>query len=114
MLVRACPDCDGHCHARCKYPMKGVPLPLRLLPHLSQRALTRRPGTYAAIAKQLGYFWLPCPLCGELFAGFEPWGIGLPVLEGDELYFCGVCTAPGCQYEAYLRNWCEPLKAWPT
>lgn len=21
-----------------------------------------------------GYFWLPCPQCGEMFGGHEPWG----------------------------------------
>ena len=23
-------------------------------------------------AKFMGYFWLPCPICGEYFAGYEP------------------------------------------
>lgn len=23
------------------------------------------------LASSFGYFWLPCPLCGQMFAGFE-------------------------------------------
>ena len=46
-------------------------------------------------AKANGYFWLPCPLCGEPFGGHE-WGheaaASIPV-PGKPHMFRGVCKA---------------------
>ena len=45
-----------------------------------------------------GYFWLPCPICGENFGGFE-WGESLmSSWDGGE----GVC--PACSEEADRLN----------
>lgn len=37
-----------------------------------------------ALAAALGYFWLPCPRCGEMFAGFECGGTMYEKIEGRE------------------------------
>jgi len=52
------------------------------------------------IANLFGYFWLPCPICSESFAGFE---------NGPSLYLGngsgrGVCTKKACGVEAEKRN----------
>lgn len=54
----------------------------------------------------LGYFWLPCPICGEPFGGHE-------LKDGDSWYQgngsgVGVCPKPECSHEAYVRS----RKAW--
>ena len=42
-----------------------------------------------------GYFWLPCDVCGESFAGFEHvWGV--PAMCDDGRTY-GVCPKPSCQ-----------------
>lgn len=43
-----------------------------------------------AIARWHGYFWLPCPICGRRFAGFE-WTGTL-----HETYNRGTSTCPRC------------------
>jgi len=40
-----------------------------------------------------GYFWLPCPICGKYFAGFETSTQGLVITQG--LGQC-VCSHPEC------------------
>lgn len=48
-----------------------------------------------------GYFWLPCPICGEDFAGFE-WGeesLQRTFSTGE-----GLCSKPECVAEAKRRN----------
>ena len=48
-----------------------------------------------------GYFWLPCPICHEPFAGFE-WGpesVMETISTGN-----GVCSKPECVAEARRRN----------
>jgi hypothetical protein len=45
-----------------------------------------------------GYFWLPCPVCGESFGGQE-WARDLWI---DEYSGCGVCA--NCVEEANRRN----------
>lgn len=42
-----------------------------------------------------GYFWLPCPKCGEMFGGHqhEPYGAHVTVTEGDGQHCYCVCPA---------------------
>lgn len=45
-----------------------------------------------------GYFWLPCPVCKENFAGFEAdagWG-AVPVEEADGTHMYCVCSKAAC------------------
>lgn len=53
-------------------------------------------------AKLNGYFWLPCPLCGELFGGHEwrdidgkPAEIPDPDHAGRGIGICPACTRAG-------------------
>ena len=45
-----------------------------------------------------GYFWLPCPICGENFGGFE-WGETL-----YDSWSSGTGVCPACGEEALRRN----------
>ena len=53
------------------------------------------------LAWLLGYFWLPCPVCKEYFAGFETdRGSGAVLVreeDGDHMY-C-VCSKSACVAE---------------
>jgi hypothetical protein len=53
------------------------------------------------LAKVGGYFWLPCPICQEPFAGFE-WGS--ECLHTTPNSGTGVCSKPECEAEARQRN----------
>lgn len=68
------------------------------------RAMARR------IAKINGYFWLPCPACGQHFGGHEWFDVGghrasIPTPaadQGDEIRSTGICpdctaTGVGCR-----------------
>jgi hypothetical protein len=46
-----------------------------------------------------GYFWLPCPICGEPFAGFEAGDVCLWDGTGRGIMVCRACDS-----EALLRN----------
>jgi hypothetical protein len=46
-----------------------------------------------------GYFWLPCPICKEPFAGFE-WGESIMTGNLGQ----GVCSKPECGAEARKRS----------
>lgn len=52
------------------------------------------------IAKRLGYFWLPCSVCGEHFAGFE-WGESLRESWSTGH---GTCARFACREETKRRN----------
>lgn len=39
-------------------------------------------------ANWFGYFWLPCPLCGEFFGGHEGIFVGL---RGNQKAVCSEC-----------------------
>lgn len=39
-------------------------------------------------AKENGYFWLPCPVCGKMFGGHERHGT-TPVIDGRAKCTCG-------------------------
>lgn len=54
-----------------------------------------------------GYFWIPCPVCREPFAGFEAgrgWhGVNHQVIDG--MRECQVtCAKPGCMDEAIRQT----------
>jgi hypothetical protein len=49
--------------------------------------------TARQIADKMGYFWLPCKLCGEYFAGFEAGDAGLPI---DWNKYESVCSKEEC------------------
>jgi hypothetical protein len=49
-------------------------------------------------AFSLGYFWLPCPICGEFFGGHEPMGSWY---QGKGR---GVCVCINCADEARKRS----------
>lgn len=67
-------------------------------------------------AKILGYFWLPCPLCGQMFSGYE-WDrstkLGLPTSIPQEAQprdmpfvasgrgICPDCVKSGRGWEGY-------------
>ena len=49
-------------------------------------------------AKLMGYFWLPCPICNEMFGGHESvWTLKDTIYTGF-----GVC--PDCIEKAKQRN----------
>lgn len=57
------------------------------------------------IAERMGFFWSDCDLCGEMFAGFESGRFGLwSSPRGGKI----VCSKPGCQYQAWLRQFFAP------
>ena len=49
-----------------------------------------------------GYFWLPCPICGEMFGGFE-WKSGHSLMTSKS-EGVGVCPKKKCKEEADRRN----------
>ena len=50
-------------------------------------------------ARRHGYFWLPCPLCGEEFGGHERGSGNVPT--GDPDRFESIC--PACTAERQVR-----------
>lgn len=62
-----------------------------------------------------GYFWLPCPMCGEPFAGFETAPmLAVPVTDHTDACVCRTCedeyitaTAPLCARVGH-----EPVPIW--
>lgn len=44
-------------------------------------------------AKRWGYFWLPCPLCGEEYGGHEPGSGSIPWSGCIRKGICPECTA---------------------
>ena len=44
------------------------------------------------IAYLLGYFWIPCPICNEYFAGFEISKYSLKIDENNSKCICKKCT----------------------
>ena len=63
-------------------------------------------------AKIFGYFWVPCPICGEPFGGHEIRDIKTAhvVIDGKSW---NVCPKDSCNSEAISRNigqWYRPVK----
>ena len=57
-------------------------------------------------AKINGYFWLPCPICGEYFGGHEKHGdVNIITSHGDGwVKSIGVCKKTSCSIQAVQRN----------
>ena len=53
-------------------------------------------------ANLLGYFWLPCPICGQEFGGHEATGMAI-YPEGEPLgrVICEDCTKEGLDAKFY-------------
>jgi len=69
-----------------------------------------KPRWFAHLLAHLGgYFWLPCPVCREPFAGFE-WTSG--TIMSTEISGTGVCSKPACIAEAHCRNKKNGLASW--
>lgn len=77
------------------------------------------------VAKTLGYFWLPCPLCGEEFGGHEWRNIlghhsSIPDPARGPSYGVGICldctaAGRGCAAQAaredgWITHDCEPTR----
>ncbi len=57
------------------------------------------------IAAIRGYFWLPCPICGQDFAGFEHGpDFLMETASVDGASGKVVCARASCQKEARRRN----------
>ena len=56
-------------------------------------------------ANFFGYFWLPCPLCGEMFGGHE-WTSGGSIMTSWNTRE-GVCSNCHDKAEAYNEKWIE-------
>lgn len=46
-------------------------------------------------ARAMGYFWLPCPVCGEHFGGFEIGNGRVTMPNGTRQ-----CTCKNCDFDA--------------
>lgn len=64
------------------------------------RRSRRRERVYA---RRHGYFWLPCPLCGDYFGGHEL-RRGVIPYENDPSLFAGICSACTTERQAYLEQ----------
>ncbi len=54
-------------------------------------------------ANVFGYFWLPCPICGDYFGGHEAKAVDFVEIEdplGGKNYKVGICPNKICQEEA--------------
>lgn len=60
-------------------------------------------------ANAMGYFWLPCPICGRMMGGHEEGG-GALITSADGTS-TGVCSRCGdmaaARNRAYLEDWLE-------
>ena len=52
----------------------------------------------------MGYFWLPCAVCGQMFGGHEIARIFTAALITDDGHAYSVCPDPQCSYEAGVKN----------
>ncbi len=50
-----------------------------------------------------GYFWLPCPVCGQMFGGHEWSGGWVFVLEDYQPK--ATCSRMGCQDATRIAQW---------
>lgn len=51
-----------------------------------------------------GYFWLPCPVCGDHFGGHEASRHALVVTEADGPHAYCTCYKTDCQVKAAAMN----------
>ena len=65
-----------------------------------------------------GYFWLPCPLCNQPFAGFEtdPGHGSVVVKEADGEHMYCVCARQACAAEGQRRKalYMQSVDRWMT
>lgn len=63
-----------------------------------------------------GYFWLPCPACGEYFAGFEHGSGAIPIGEEDGVHMYTVCSKQKCCEEGMRRqmDYMQNAQNWHT
>lgn len=61
-------------------------------------------------AKALGYFWLPCPICGKYFGGHESF-FGVPLIDDDGHAY--VTCSVGCSRESKRLN-VSRGREWPS
>ena len=76
-------------HLRVGIGTHPEPRPIELRPHGDQRAQPR--WLEKVKADTGGYFWLPCPLCGENFGGHE-WAGTLMTTPTNGTGVCANCT----------------------
>ena len=70
---------------------------MKLLDNYGRRGRMMKSRSLARAAALLnGYFWLPCPLCRQDFAGFECFTDGLAVTQDGTF---GVCSRERCKEE---------------
>lgn len=63
----------------------------------------------------LGYFWLPCPVCKQPFAGFEAAiGSGVIVDEPDGPHAYCTCLKPSCMAEGERQRMDYMQRRWAT
>ena len=63
----------------------------------------------------VGFFWLPCPICGKYFGGheIEQWGCAsIPQKEGNNKCICGECAHNHPKQEKYLNDNNIPYRTW--
>lgn len=68
--------------------------------HPLSEEISHKGGDVSAFARMLtakifGYFWLPCPICGEFFGGFETGNGHVTLPDGANKVCC-----KKCDYEA--------------
>jgi len=51
-----------------------------------------------------GYYWLPCPNCGQMYGGHEMGG-GTLYHEGGPTWAKGTCLCPDCPENVYPADW---------
>ncbi len=51
-----------------------------------------------------GYFWLPCPVCGQMFGGHE-WVAGDLVYVLEDYRPRATCPRPVCRATAQIDRW---------
>ncbi len=81
---------------------------------MNEQKIDRRLQTrseHEEIAKKCGYFWSPCPLCGEPFGGHE-WTTGSNVdyCRGRSTGVCDNCTEEAKKINKVNAHWIEKLE----
>jgi hypothetical protein len=81
-----------------EYSQRVIPSPLHVVTYPAR----------AFLAAVLGYFWLPCPLCGRKFAGFQwkrvrgqPCSIPVEGTYWRGQGICPTCTRMGLGYDQW-------------
>jgi hypothetical protein len=59
-------------------------------------------------ARAMGYFWIPCPHCGEYFGGQEPTGGSM---LGEDSFFSGTAWATCVNCPGYYNEQGQPISS---